>query len=421
MEYVLLASLGGSSQVITETLWALMNPEKLIDPAHRKRSPVVPATVHLISTDYANPRHYSSVQARDAELTAKVRELFVQYGYPIPEIKIDPLLDPDSGVPLEDIRTQRDNVIYANRVTQVVKEYADSPNISIHMSLAGGRKTMSSYDHSAMMFFGRVQDEMSHVLIEPASMERAPQFWWPDQEDPLLVQVGEDEISTSSPIARVDLINVPFVHLDVRLPKGVPPEALDHDKIVEFVEFERNQEAIIIDAERFCITVGATEVFLTPQQFAFFALFAIARVQAWPGVGPSDEGEGHNASGWLHLRDFSHGVERDGKSRQNTRSLAVLRRLLDRKSDGAQHRDNNLMDQILGACVGETDPTESDRSKLRRQIKNKIDSPFIQSVVLPQTYTGPNGVNIGLEIPAHRIKLMNFSDAELNSDYREKP
>ena len=414
MKHVLLASLGGTSQVITETLWALMNPDKLIDSAHRGRPPVVPKIVHLISTNFANKRHYSSVEDRNEELKGKISELYRQFGHSEPEIKLDPLLAPDSGEILTDIRTQRDNVIYADQVTRVVKHYADDPETSIHMSLAGGRKTMSSYDHSAMMFFGRVQDEMSHVLIEPAAFERIPNFWWPDQKEPLLVAADDDENSTSSPNAQIDLINVPFVRLYVRLPKGVKQEALNHDRIVEFVEFERNKDPIIVDADKFRIGVGKDNIFLTPQQFAFFALFAIARHQCWGGVGPPEEGEGHNAAGWLRVSDFNHGMKNKHDKRE-TRALFVLRTLMGRKSDGARHRSDSLMKQIDETIFRGPDMTESDRSKLRRALTNEIANPFIQSVVIPQSYKGSEGNNIGLEIPAHRIRLEGFTKLELDT------
>ena len=431
MKHVLLASLGGTSQVITETLWALMNPDKLIDPAHRGRPPVVPEIVHLISTNFANKRYYSSVEERNEELKGKISELYRQFGHSEPEIKLDPLLDPDSEETLKDIRTQRDNVIYADQVTRVVKRYADDPETSIHMSLAGGRKTMSSYDHSAMIFFGRVQDEMSHVLVEPTDFERNPDFWWPDQKDLPQASVDDDENSASSPTAQIDLINVPFVRLNVRLPHDVELEALNHGRIIEFVEFAINQEPIIVDANKFRITVGKDQIFLTPQQFAFFALFAIARHQGWRGVGPQEEGEGHNAAGWLRVSDFNHGKIDDHDRRKETRALFVLRLLMGRKSDGAQHRTQNdgsnkkisLMHQIDKAILGDSvnpDPTQSDRSKLRRALTDKIANPFIQPLVIPQSYKGSAGNNIGLQIPAHRIRLEGFTKAELETSQFER-
>ena len=416
MKHVLLASLGGTSQVITETLWALMNPDKLIDPAHRGRPPVVPKIVHLISTNFANKRYYSSVEDRNEELKGKISELYRQFGHSEPEIKLDPLLDPDSGGTLADIRTQRDNAIYADKVNQVVKHYADDPETSIHMSLAGGRKTMSSYDHEAMMFFGRVQDEISHVLIEPPTLEGNKDFWWPNQKKPLSVAVDNHGNSTPSPAAQIDLINVPFVCLNVRLPIGVEQEVLNHGTITEFFEFERNQDQIIVDADNFRITVGNDNTSLTPYEFAFFALFSIARHQSWPGVGPQEEGEGPNAAGWLRLRDFNHGKIDKHDRRKQTRALFVLELLMDRVSAGTQ-REHGLMKEINDYYPGKpfSNPTESVRSRLKSKLEKEIANPFIQSVVVPQSYKGSWGQNIGLPIPAHRIRLKGFPPAVLET------
>ena len=43
----LIASVGGAPQVVTETLWALMNPEQLLDEALRGRAPFIPNLVYL--------------------------------------------------------------------------------------------------------------------------------------------------------------------------------------------------------------------------------------------------------------------------------------------------------------------------------------------------------------------------------------
>ena len=372
MKHVLLASLGGTSQVITETLWALMNPDKLIDPAHRGRPPVVPEIVHLISTNFANKHHYSSVEERNEELKGKISELYRQFGHSEPEIKLDPLLDPDSGETLTDVRTQHHNVIYADKVNQVVKHYADDRETSIHMSLAGGRKTMSSYDHEAMMFFGRFHDRMSHVLVEPSIFEGEPDFWWPNQKELLSVVVDDHGNSTSSPTAQIDLIDLPFLRLGLRLP-NVEQEALNHRGVIEFFEFERNQESIIVDAGKRCITVAKVDISLPPNQFVFFALYAIAKHQNWPGVGSKEDGEGPHASGWLRYRDFNYFITREkdpitkeNKRRKETRALFVLD-LLTRR-----FWTKSLMDNIKQNIDGQRDPTEWTRSRLKSRLEKKL-------------------------------------------------
>ena len=405
MKHIFLASLGGTSQVITETLWALMNPDKLIDPAHRGQPPVVPEIVHLITTNFANRHHYSSVEKRNEKLKEKILELYRQFGHSEPEMKIDPLVDPGSGETLTDVRTQHHNVIYADKVNQVVKHYADDPDTSIHMSLAGGRKTMSSYDHEAMMFFGRDQDKMSHVLVEPLNFEQERDFWWPNQKEPLSVAGDGHGNSISSSTAQIDLIDLPFLRLNVRLP-NVEQEALNHRRIIEFFEFERNQGSIIVDADKRCITVGNVNIVLSQNQFAFFALYSIAKHDNWPGVGSKEEGEGPHAGGWLRLRDFNYVITRlKNERRKETRALFVLRLLLGR------YWNNSLMDSIEKHIDGQRpDPTDTTRSRLKTKLEEGIANPFIEALLVPDTYKGSEGTNVGLQIPSHRIRLKGFTE-----------
>ncbi|MBV1868043.1 MAG: TIGR02584 family CRISPR-associated protein [Marinosulfonomonas sp.] len=419
MKHVFLASLGGSPQVITETLWALMNPQKLIDPKNRNRKPVAPEVVHLVTTSFYNERLFLSVDDKNRKIEQKIGALYSQYGHRTPIIVFDPVQNEEGTESISDIRDQDENVLYANHVTTKLKAYADRPDNVIHMSLAGGRKTMSSYDHSAMMFFGRANDELSHVLVKPQALEGSPDFWWPDQEEST-VTVRGIEFLTSSELAQVDLIDVPFVRLHVRLPKGPPAEALDYNSLVEFVEFEKQGEPIVVNAIDCTITIGSDVVKLAPQPFALFSLLAISKKGAWRGVGPEDEGQGPNAAGWIRLSDIRFGLEKDNRTIRTTRAFHVLELLLTRRPDGLKHRDNGLIQKVRKEPLGSSgdDATESDRSRIRIDLKQKVKSPFILEYVLPKVY-GLKGVDhfLGLDIPAHRIRLVGFTDSELETDH----
>ncbi len=177
MKHILIASLGGPPAVITETLWAMMNPTKLTDPAHQGRPAVAPDVIHFLATDFKGS--FASVDARETALRAKIVELYAQLSKPAPKVIVEYICW--GGARLPDIRSQADNVLYANAVTDHVRSFCSDPNNVVHMLLAGGRKSMSSYDQSAMMFFGRAQDEVIHVLVDRPAIEGCSDFWWPDQ------------------------------------------------------------------------------------------------------------------------------------------------------------------------------------------------------------------------------------------------
>lgn len=413
MKHVLIASLGLFPQIITEALWAFMNPEKLIDPAHRERSAVVPREICLVSTTSFRQPQYTSTDERDEQIRARIRELYLDLGQPEPGIDIQRLRDENtSGTEswLADIRTQRENAVYSNHIIRLVKKYSEEEETAIHMLLAGGRKTMSSYDQAAMMFFGRTQDTLSHVLVEPDDLERTWDFWWPDQKFEAKTAGGQ-RIETSSEVAQIDLVDVPFARLGVRLPAGVPIEAMDARLITEFVEFEAQRKPIVVDAETLTIAIGSDRVQLRLQEFCYFALYSVARVQGWRGAGPEHEGVGPNAAGWVLIDDFRYGRNRDTTLRNTPafRFLELLHHRLIRPDD------NGVIAAIRASVVGDLqDPTGFARSRLARVIREAEISPFIRELILPKTHgQAPGPRAIGISIDPSRIVLNGFTDTEL--------
>ncbi len=63
---------------------------------------------------------------------------------------------------------EADNAAVADFITEEVREITADPNASLHVSIAGGRKTMGFYVGYALSLFGRAQDRLSHVLVPPA-------------------------------------------------------------------------------------------------------------------------------------------------------------------------------------------------------------------------------------------------------------
>lgn len=414
MRHILVASLGGAPQVITEALWALMHPKKLIDPAHRGRQPVVPQIIHVLATSLAWP--YASVAERDNAIREKIRTLYNQYTLEQPNIVIEQLMDGDVAVP--DVRTQRQNIAYANAVTGIVGRLAADQGTAIHMLLAGGRKSMSSYDQSAMMFFGRVQDELVHALVEPDALERCRDFWWPDQDLDKIVKAKEgDAFATDSEAARVDLVNVPFVRLGVRLPEGIPGEAIDHERIVEFVQFEQMRQPVEINLADNSVTAGSQKVLLSPTNFIILATLAIIRKGEWHGAGPVEEGIGLNAAGWVLLDDLRYGLP----ERKPALSLAsALRdRVLDRVQDhrtarertvGRQEVRDDWVARAANTPSGGTDETTVVRTRCGKELESAILNPFIAGRLAPASYGRGQSAAIGLALPADRIHLRGFAE-----------
>ncbi|MFB1487675.1 MULTISPECIES: CRISPR-associated ring nuclease Csm6 [unclassified Thiocapsa] len=205
---LLIAVTGLTPQVVTETLYVL---------ACRTDPPWIPSEVHLITT---------ATGANNARLNLLggkrwFHRLCEDYRLPpiaFPEQNIH-VLQGDDGLPLEDIRTQAHNTLAANFITETLRALTEDPNTEIHVSIAGGRKTMGYYLGYALSLYGRPQDRLSHVLVsDPYETNR--DFYYPTPyEHPIHSKRGDKEITVDARNADVDLASIPFVQLRDGLPE----------------------------------------------------------------------------------------------------------------------------------------------------------------------------------------------------------
>ncbi|MFN3591143.1 MAG: CRISPR-associated ring nuclease Csm6 [Thermaurantiacus sp.] len=259
MQRVLLITAGATPQVVTETVWALA----------RRAEPWIPHQV-LLATTAAGARLYERgdpARGTRALLGAdgKLGELFraIAPKNPGPQVRV--CVPEHAGQQAEDLRTDAEVEQFAEMLLHQVAEITSDPETVLHMSLAGGRKTMSFLAGQVMSLLGRPQDVLSHVLVEPASLEN-PQsgFWWPGDGSP-----GSDK-------AKVLLHEVPFL----RVRAWLEPERL--------LDFERGYAAAVMRAnmmlsDELSLDLGARTVFagaetirLPPREAAFLALLLLA-------------------------------------------------------------------------------------------------------------------------------------------------
>ena len=203
---VLLMVTGRTPQVVTETLYALT----------QRAVPFVPTEVHLITT---------AEGAQDANLALLdphegwFHRLCVDYGLTgidFDSSRIHSIRDQD-GRPVEDIRTAAEHRACADLITETVRDLtADEDGSALHVSLAGGRKTMTYYLGNALTLFGRPQDRLSHVMVPPP-YETNREFFYPSPlSRPLYVEPLKRYFDAKD--AEVTLAEIPFVRLRNCLP-----------------------------------------------------------------------------------------------------------------------------------------------------------------------------------------------------------
>jgi CRISPR-associated protein (TIGR02584 family) len=205
---ILLAVTGLSPQIVTETLYAL---------AVQQQPPFMPTEIHLITTQEGANRARLSLLS---ESPGGFHGLRKDYNLPeiaFPESNIHVLTGAD-GEPLEDIRTPEENLRAADFITEIVRQLTVDTESAVHVSMAGGRKTMGFFVAYALTLFGRPQDRLSHVLVSPP-FESSYQFFYPTPYTKV-IEVGANKLADTA-MAEVTLADIPFVSLRHGLPEDL--------------------------------------------------------------------------------------------------------------------------------------------------------------------------------------------------------
>lgn len=261
---ILLAVIGLSPQVITETLYAL---------ATGPQTQAVPNEVHVVTTVEGAERIRLALLSEDPGWFRRLcGDLEIE------DVRFDAthihLLRDETGDPLADIRSPADNECAADRITELVREFTSDPDSLLHVSIAGGRKTMGYYLGYALSLFGRPQDRLSHVLVsEP--FESSWDFFYPTPYSRVITTRDNKLVDTSE--AQVTLAEIPFVSLRDGLPKRLLNGRATLSQTVAAARRALEPPEIVIDLPGQCLLAGGERVSMTPADLAFYCLFARQR------------------------------------------------------------------------------------------------------------------------------------------------
>lgn len=260
-EPLLLSLVGGSPQVVTETLYGLHKTNNL--PKH----------IRIITTKHG---YEQILQHELLGPEGKINQFAREY-------KLEPIACDESnvwvvkdatGVPLEDVRTLEQQTALADFITQKVRslsrEMFTSPLVSIdsiavtsietqkkqlvehlrqqlsyceglrsiemktrskklhfqaihdkysiHASIAGGRKSMTFLLGYAMSLFARRHDRISHVLVDQR-VESNPKFYYPTAT-PHIVHDHNGQLLDFSQM-QVQLAEIPLVRMAHNMPASI--------------------------------------------------------------------------------------------------------------------------------------------------------------------------------------------------------
>ena len=264
---LLVAATGLSPQIVTETLYALA-----VRPTHGVPL-FVPTEVHLVTTKEGAERTKLALLHPDS---GWFHRLCAEYG--LPGIRLDPgdihVLADAAGAPLDDIRTPEDNALAADAIAAVVRDLTRDPNSALHVSIAGGRKTMGFYLGYTLSLYGRPQDRLSHVLVDEP-YESHPDFFYPTRASTIIHTRDHRSRPYDTREARVTLADIPFVRLREELPAALIDGTARFGESVAAAQRAIGPVELVLDAESRRIRAGGRVLTLSSKvQFAFLAWFA---------------------------------------------------------------------------------------------------------------------------------------------------
>lgn len=212
MKHKLVAVVGNTPQVMTETFWALyIDRDVPIDE------------VYVITTTLGK----ETCQKRLLD-EGRFEKMLKDNHIDLNTVAFGPdhihVFKDAEGNFLDDIRTSDDNRIARDGIFELIETLTPDNQVALHCSLAGGRKSMGFILGAAIHFFGRPQDRLYHVLVSMPEIERSDaSYYYPpekpepimvfnrttDQEEPLIVR-GQKVMSDA---VSIELADVPFCRL----------------------------------------------------------------------------------------------------------------------------------------------------------------------------------------------------------------
>ncbi len=273
--HVLVAVSGMTPQIITETLYGI-----------HQLGLAFPDEIQVISTAEGARRIHATL------LEQGILESFCKdYQRPMPIFGKDQIhvLHDAAGNAMSDIRKPVENEYMADMIVNRIQKLTADGDQSLHVSLAGGRKTMGYYVGYALSLFGRPQDVLSHVLVAD-DYESSPDFWYPTPyPKSIRSRSGKD---VDARLAEVHLAQIPFVRLREWLPQPVLLNAQSFSEVVANTQMAYRANFLVVDVPACRISLnGHAPVILGEVDFAFYWLMARRLQQNKSGIPVLVDGE----------------------------------------------------------------------------------------------------------------------------------
>jgi len=265
MKNVLLIVTGASPQVLTETLYALHEQDK---PLPDEIFVITTKSTKFMLTDGLFTQGYLAKLIND---------------YQLPKIRFSDehilLIEDDQGKCIFDAKTQIEQTYMADFIIRKVFELTSQKDISIHASIAGGRKTMAFYLGYAMSLLGREQDSLSHVFVN-SEFEFVKDFYYPTPYEFWIE--GKNGRRLDCQTAKVTLAEIPFVRMRDSIDETLiasMQNASFSQTVASLNSVHKSNPVLEINAKAKTLIFAGIEIKLTAKEIAFY-LWLLAYTQS---------------------------------------------------------------------------------------------------------------------------------------------
>ena len=361
---LLVAVTGLSPQIVTETLYALtVNQE----------TPFVPTEIHLITTADGAERASDSLLHPESGWFHRLRS-----DYRLPAIAFDSehihvVRDADGRL-LRDIRTPEDNTRAADAITDVVRDFTRDSDTALHVSIAGGRKTMGFYVGYALSLFGRIQDRLSHVLVS-SPYESHSEFFYPTPKSHFIHASKTDGRRYDAKDAEVTLAEIPFVRLRDGLNSGLMEGTASFSGAVEDAQRSLPPVGLELHPASCVVNAGGEAFRMRPALFAFYWMLADRARHGRAGV------------------HWSEGIERE--------LLAYYGRVVNPASGDYERAEHAFS---RGLSAENFNPTKTHiKEELERRLGRRRAAPYLIKAL--ERIPGTRYRRFGLGLPPGAIRI----------------
>ena len=294
---ILLSVTGMSPAVVTETLYALVTEKGFI-----------PTEIQVITTEQGKNKLLEAllgIEGGRKERKGALQEFIEDYGekYGFSSIHFDEsciyIITDECGQNLPDIRTPEENEHAANSIVQLVGNLCQDEEMQLHVSIAGGRKTMGFFMGYALSLYGREQDSLSHVLVD-SQYESLTSFYYPKPYPHLINKNDGTQIDAKD--GKVMLAEIPWVRLGLGVPEDLKQQTISYSDSVKNAQalLDMPSLAFLSPMEERGVMFGTKLLKLAPRGYALLLSLVLAKKQGW-NVGTGNREEARTIATYLNI------------------------------------------------------------------------------------------------------------------------